>query len=247
MQPRNWNGFLPASTEWHCQLDAEPPPNDRSGRAAAYIAEPTAESHPIDPVAVRRAGTDPEHAALLIVLEGIDGSGKTTLCRLLAEDLARRGLDVVATREPWESAAARRLAGLFASTERHASAEEELALFMEDRKEHVRAVVAPALARGAWVVQDRTFYSTAAYQGARGLDPAAILEQGRRIAPEPDHVVFLRLDPERALERIETSRERATSFEKLETLRAVDRVYREMFAECPHGIELDAESPPEPC
>ena len=179
----------------------------------------------------------------LIVLEGIDGTGKTTLAARLAERLRAGGLDVVETREPWTSAAGRRLRELLARPDRRTSGAEELALFHSDRCEHVAQVVRPALARGAWVVQDRTFWSTAAYQGARGVPVAEILARSLAIAPLPDLTILLTLAPERALERIARSRPGASSFERLEDLRAVARVYAELAAGERSIVAIDADRP----
>ena len=181
---------------------------------------------------------------MLVVLEGIDGSGKTTLGAELARRLRARGHEVVQTREPWSSPAGRELRELFDRGEPD-SAPRELELFLLDRAAHVDAVVRPALERGAWVVQDRTFYSTAAYQGPRGCDVDDILRRNREVAPEPRIVVLLQLDPEVALDRITGSRDSVSAFETLETLRAVDRIYRELAARHPHFLPLDATRAPD--
>ncbi len=180
---------------------------------------------------------------MLIVLEGIDGTGKTTLSRFLAEALRNAGQSVVETREPGDSAAGQELRRLLAQKDRSSTAAEELSLFEEDRREHVQRVVTPALSRGDWVVQDRTFYSTAAYQGARGLDPHEILRRNRALAPEPNLTLLLLLSPEKALERIHANRESASSFEKLENLREVDRIYRLLAQDSPSAWELDVDRP----
>ncbi len=179
----------------------------------------------------------------LIVLEGIDGTGKTTLCVRLAEALRSSNREVVTTREPWTSPPGMELRKLLAAKERTTDGEQELALFHADREQHVAEVVRPALARGAWVVQDRTFWSTAAYQGARGVSVAAILSKSRAIAPLPDLTVLLELTPELALARIAASRATASSFERLEDLRAVARVYAELAAAEPTIARLDASRP----
>ena len=183
----------------------------------------------------------------LIVFEGIDGTGKTTLAARLAAALRAdghdAGLEVVETREPSRSAAGMQLRRLFAQKERTSSGAEELALFHEDRAEHVRFTVQPALARGAWVVQDRTFWSTAAYQGARGVPVAEILAKSRAIAPLPDLTLLLTIEPEQALARIHANRAGATSFEKLADLRDVARVYAELARQQPDFITLDAGRP----
>jgi len=179
----------------------------------------------------------------LIVLEGIDGTGKTTLAARLAAALRDAGKRVVETREPWTSRAGMELRRVLAAKERTTSGEQELELFHADRAEHVAAVVAPALARGDWVVQDRTYWSTAAYQGARGIAVARILERSRAIAPAPDLTVLLELSPERALERIAAHRAAASSFERLEDLRAVARVYGELAAAHAEIARLDVDRP----
>lgn len=166
----------------------------------------------------------------LIVFEGIDGTGKTTVAAALAERLRAAGLAVVTTREPWTSVHGVALRKLLAAAERTTRGDEELALFHADRAEHVAQVVAPALARGDWVVQDRTYWSTAAYQGARGVPVAEILARSAAIAPKPDLTLLLQLAPERALARIEANRAAKSSFERLDDLRAVDRVYRALAA-----------------
>ena len=74
-------------------------------------------------------------------------------------------------------------------------------LFLADRREHVRQVIRPALEAGAVVISDRYYYSSVAYQGALGLDPAYILAQNLAFAPEPDLVVLLTLPTPVALAR----------------------------------------------
>lgn len=190
---------------------------------------------------------------MLIVFEGIDGTGKTTLAQGLAGKLRAGGLEVVETREPWTSRHGQELARLLAQKERTSTREQELELFHADRAEHVAQVVRPALARGAWVVQDRTFWSTAAYQGdsrasgdAKDANPrslAAIVARSLTIAPKPDLTLLLLLAPEKALERIARHRAKATSFEKLATLRTVDGNYRELAARERSIVSIAADRP----
>jgi len=120
-------------------------------------------------------------AGLLIAFEGIDGTGKTTQIRLLAEKLTARGHRVVATREPTDGKYGRKIRELF-TKRHHVSAQEELDLFIADRKEHVREVIAPALAAGKIVLTDRYYFSTAAYQGAAGQDPEKIIKLNQAFA-----------------------------------------------------------------
>lgn len=161
---------------------------------------------------------------MLIVLEGIDGAGKTTLRDGLAARLERAGHEVVRTKEPTDGPLGKRIREIAKAGRDTVSAEEELALFHEDRKLHVQTLVLPALARGAVVLQDRSYFSTVAYQGERGLDRAKLLEMEQAIAPAPDVLFVLDLPPEASLERVR-SRGASDDFETLESLRRVREVF----------------------
>jgi dTMP kinase len=138
----------------------------------------------------------------LIVFEGIDGTGKSTQLEQLALALEAAGHEVVRTGEPYaESDAGRRIREMARSGEA-VSPETELAWFQEQRRDHVREVIAPALTRGAIVVSDRYYLSTVAYQGARGLDWQNLLAAHEAEGfPEPDQVLLFDMDPETSLAR----------------------------------------------
>ncbi len=143
---------------------------------------------------------------VLIALEGVDGAGKTTQALSLAATLARIGRRVLFTQEPTFGPAGRRLRDYLAGAERHLSPLEELDLFQADRREHVAHTIRPALARGWLVITDRYYYSSAAYQGALGLDPEAILAASEAFAPRPDLVVIFTLPLPVALARCQEAR-----------------------------------------
>ena len=105
--------------------------------------------------------------------EGIDGSGKTTQARLLADALRQRGQHVVEVREPGGTDLGERVRALVLDPDRRVDARAELLLFSAARAQLVADVVEPALASGAVVVADRFYDSSTAYQGGgRGLaDP----------------------------------------------------------------------------
>jgi dTMP kinase len=107
-----------------------------------------------------------------ITIEGGDGAGKTTQAAMLTAALERAGIEVLMTREPGGSAggeAVRRL--LLEGETGHWDAVGEALLLVAARRDHVKAVIAPALARGIWVVCDRFADSTLAYQGyGHGLE-----------------------------------------------------------------------------
>jgi dTMP kinase len=105
------------------------------------------------------------------------------------------------------------------------SLEEELALFLKDRAEHVEQIIRPSLAAGKLVLLDRYYLSTAAYQGARGADPAGILEMNERFAPQPDLVLLLDFDPDGGLARIRTRGDQPNTFEEAEQLRVVRKIF----------------------
>lgn len=165
----------------------------------------------------------------LIVVEGIDGAGKSTQVKRLAEALRAAGRTVVVSREPTDGPWGKKLRAS-ASTGRM-SPDEELHAFIEDRRQHVAELIQPALDRGDDVLLDRYYYSTIAYQGIRGGDVAAIRSANEAIAPKPDLVLLIDFDPQLALSRISQSRgEVPNEFEKLDQLQAIRRIFLECAA-----------------
>lgn len=179
----------------------------------------------------------------LIVLEGIDGSGKTTQQPALARALRERGHDVLETREPTAGAWGQRIRAMARSHERVAP-EEELRWFVEDRREHVEREIAPALAAGCTVLCDRYFLSTVAYQGARGLDWREILAESERRFPLPDRALLFELAPETGLARV---RERGgppePAFERLAYLRQVAAIFAALDRAYVRRIDAAAPEP----
>lgn len=153
---------------------------------------------------------------LFITLEGIDGCGKTTQARLLAEGLRRAGHSVRLTREPGGTEAGEEIRALLLSPERTIPPGAELFLYLADRSIHIAEVVRPALAEGRIVVCERHTDSTLAYQGyGRGLD-LALLGHLNALATDgiaPDLTIVLDLDPAQArldanrLDRLESEGE----------------------------------------
>jgi dTMP kinase len=166
---------------------------------------------------------------LFIVLEGIDGTGKSTQARRLAEWFQSQGRDVVASREPTDGPWGRQIRAT-AETGR-LSPEEELELFLKDRREHVEQLIAPALAAGKVVILDRYYFSTMAYQGSRGVDPAEIRRQNEAFAPVPDLLFILDLDVDTALSRIGGRGDTANEFEKHDSLAKCREVFMTLVGE----------------
>lgn len=172
---------------------------------------------------------------MFIVFEGIDGTGKSTQVRLLAKTLRDRGHEVVSSKEPTDGPIGTRLRQSAATG--RLSPREELDLFHADRREHVAQLIKPALARGATVILDRYFFSTMAYQGARGFDPLEIRRLNESFAPLPDHLFLLESDLETALERIGGRDGEANQFEQREALERCQQVFAGLTDPFVHRID----------
>ena len=160
-----------------------------------------------------------------IVLEGIDGAGKTTQGRLLAQCLTSRGSTVVLTAEPSDGPEG----VLLRSLKTRLTPEEEARLFTEDRRHHVKHVIGPSLEAGFVVICDRYVYSSVAYQGARGIDQKRIISWNKPFLVAPNVIFLLELPVDLALDRIGTGRfEGSSPFEGRDNLEAVDAIYRRL-------------------
>lgn len=141
---------------------------------------------------------------LFITFEGIDGSGKSTQTRLLAERIRAQGGDPVLTREPGGSAGAEEIRQLVLTGDPDRwSAETELLLFNAARRDHLEKTIQPALDAGRTVICDRFADSTRVYQGATRGDLRATVDQlhALMIGREPDLTFIIDMDPAEALQR----------------------------------------------
>ncbi|MET0265339.1 MAG: dTMP kinase [Duganella sp.] len=148
-----------------------------------------------------------------ITFEGIDGAGKSTHIAFVSSYLQARGIELVSSREPGGTALGEKLRQLVLHETMHL--ETEALLMFASRREHIAQVIAPALARGAWVISDRFTDASFAYQGGgRGLDLAKLnaLEQWVHPQLQPDltllfdvplEVARARLDATRTLDKFE--------------------------------------------
>ncbi|MCX8038710.1 MAG: dTMP kinase [Candidatus Sumerlaeia bacterium] len=177
----------------------------------------------------------------LIVFEGIDGSGKSTQMRRAAAALRSAGWPVVELVEPTHGEYGCQIRALTRPGAQRASPEEELDLFVLDRQENVAQNIRPALKRGDVVLLDRYYFSTMAYQGARGLDPEAIRARNEAFAPRPDGVLYFDLPVEVALERIERRRlAPADLFERRDYLERVKAIYDDLAQRLDYFFTIDA-------
>lgn len=155
---------------------------------------------------------------LFLTFEGIDGSGKSTQARLLAESLRAEGRDVVLTREPGGSPGAEEIRALvLQGAPDRWSAETEILLFTAARRDHLERTIRPALAAGKIVISDRFADSTRMYQGLSRGDLRALVDKlhDLMIGVEPDLTFLIDMDPETGLSRAlsrQTAEERFEGF-----------------------------------
>jgi dTMP kinase len=141
---------------------------------------------------------------LFISFEGIDGSGKSTQARLLADHLRELGHDVVLTREPGGSPGAEEIRALVLQGDPDRwSARTEILLFTAARRDHLERTIQPALDAGKIVICDRFADSTRMYQGLSRGDLRGIVDELHRlmIGVEPDLTVLIDMDPTQGLSR----------------------------------------------
>ena len=160
---------------------------------------------------------------MFIVLEGIDGAGKSTQAKLLAQWFEKRGYEVVLTKEPTDTPFGKLIRKLVLIGGKEGiidgariSHEAEALLFAADRAEHVHKLIKPSLEQGKVVISDRYFYSSLAYQWARGLDLEWLVDLNR-FAVRPDLVILLDLPVRESMNRI-NGRKIKTEFDKIAEL-----------------------------
>ncbi|MBK1855728.1 dTMP kinase [Verrucomicrobiaceae bacterium 5K15] len=164
------------------------------------------------------AATDPtpQETGKLIVIEGIDGTGKSTQATMLAEALRKQGHEVVQSHEPTDGPWGKKLRE--SATTGRLTIEQELEYFLKDREQHVEELILPTVFKGGMVILDRYYFSSMAYQGARGIDPQEIRQKNEAFAPLPHILIILDLDVDTALDRIGVRDGEANEFEKRDAL-----------------------------
>lgn len=159
---------------------------------------------------------------MFIALDGPDGTGKTTLARALAGALK----NAIYTAEPTDSATGKKIRELLKAPD--SGGREILALFLQDRREHIEAQILPALQGGATVVCDRYKYSTVCYQHIQGEPLKKLVEANRGfLAPDVTFILYTG-DVKLLLTRIGMRGQVQDGFESEQTLKKVCRLYRRM-------------------
>lgn len=174
---------------------------------------------------------------VFIVIEGLDGSGKTTQAKLLAAKL-RQSHRAMYTQEPSKGKLGKFIRNRILYGEKRFPTTIEALLFAADRLEHVQNEVFPALTEGRVVVSDRYVYSSLAYQGSAGLSLEWI-ETINEHALKPDIALFIDVDPEAVQVRLKS---RKSVMENLETQRKVSEIYQK-FIEKGELTRIDGNKP----
>ncbi len=180
-----------------------------------------------------------------VAFEGVEGAGKSTVAARIAERIEAGGDPVAVVREPGGTAAGERIREVLLDPLSDIRPWTEALLFAAARAQLVRDVVRPALGRGAWVISDRSVYSSLAYQGAgRGLGVELVrsVNDAGLEGLWPDLVVLLRLDPTLGLDRQQVPDR--IGAEGVEFQRAVSAAFDTLAAEEPERfIVVDATRP----
>jgi len=176
---------------------------------------------------------------IFIVIEGLDGSGKTTQADILSKKLSENH-KVLCTAEPSQGKIGSFIRNGCLYEEKRLPKEAEALLFAADRIEHMQNEIAPALAEDKIVICDRYIYSSLAYQGSTGLSLDWIKTINAR-SLQSDVSLFIDVSPEQVLERLQRKK---SVMETLETQQKVREVYLQ-FVENGELILIDGNKPME--
>jgi dTMP kinase len=177
-----------------------------------------------------------------IVVEGLDGSGKSAQVDLLINFLKEKGKDVVVTKEPTlESEAGKKIKQALRK-EIVVEPLELQKLYVQDRKEHLENKVTPALKDGKFVVSSRYAFSTFAYGYSDGLDVDLLVKMNDNFLL-PDLTIIIDVDPKSCIERIENRGEPKELFEKLEKLMKVNEIYKKIVDMFENVVIINGERP----
>lgn len=160
-----------------------------------------------------------------IVIEGLDGAGKTTISKWLVRVFEKNKRRAIYTYEPNDT----KFVDALKSYKEFRSPELDALAYAADRLVHLRRTVVPALLNGIDVIMDRYYYSSIAYQGASGV-PIEWVVEVNRYAIKPDLSIYIDVEPEIGLLRVRKGKSgsRFPEYEKLDLLKKVREIYMEM-------------------
>jgi len=165
------------------------------------------------------------YSGKFIVIEGLDGSGQSTQAGLLRDFLVKKGYKVVLTKEPTlDSEAGKEIRKILDKKTRVRPVQLQ-ELFAQDRKEHLKNVIIPALKKGKIVISDRYFFSSLAYGTASGIDLDWLIKLNGEFLL-PDITFLLKVSLGVCLERIKKRNKERTLFEGKEKLAKVWQIYK---------------------
>ncbi len=178
-----------------------------------------------------------------IVLEGIDGSGKTSLAKNLETYYLQNQLPVKRFFEPTDLESGQYIRK-FLKGEIQLTKQEQIKAFIHDRKNSVNQNILPTLDSAHSVILDRYYYSTAAYQAGKEFTPSAILRANEYLNfPKPDILFFLKIEPQVAMQRIQS---RVSTKERFDSLEILEKIHQNFLSILPpETIFLDATQPEE--
>jgi len=187
-------------------------------------------------------------SGILITVEGIDGSGKSTLVKALHEHLISNNINAMVTKEPGATPLGKQLRAILQTQPMPVDPKAEFLMFAADRAQHIRDIIKPALAQGNIIISDRMADSSVVYQGyGRGLNIPAIESVNKWVMDgvQPDITIYLRISIEEAERRLTKRAVEKTAFEKEKrefTQRLIDG-FEALFAQRDNIITIDAEQP----
>ncbi|MGC9109237.1 MAG: dTMP kinase [Caldimicrobium sp.] len=162
----------------------------------------------------------------LIVIEGIDGAGKSTLFTILKERFSHKK-NIVFSFEPTQGQYGKILRNFL--KEAKGDQKTLLELFLKDRTEHVEKLILPSLKEGKTILLDRYYLSTIAYQGVHFRELPYLLLKNETIAPLPDLVIYLEIPINLALERIQKRNKDISLFEREDLLEKISEIYAKIL------------------
>lgn len=177
-----------------------------------------------------------------IVIEGLDGSGKSAQVDLLMDFLIKQGKDAILTKEPTGESDSGRKIRRALRKEIVIEPLELQKLYVQDRKEHLENKVTPALKNEKFVVSSRYAFSTFAYGYSDGLDVDLLIKMNEKFLL-PDLTIMVDVSPKSCVERIESRGEPIELFEKLEKLEKVNKIYKKLPEIFENVVIINGEKP----